>query len=571
MTSTKFKSSLTAVGILFSFPITVESQWALHSYGSGAVATSISYDISRNEIMVTGTAYANEFGIFPDGGPRCLLATVDNDRLGRYHRDRVRVSHRRALNIPQVCRQCVVLDDPGDAVLIGYHPTSAVGETLTAIDEVYVHVDYYGETLHPDPPLSIENQPAFNFPIKMIKQDQSDFAFLAIHQGDSLPTGMVQQKDDPLSFVLELEAKTLGGEDDLWTPKIQKLNALTGEIQWSTTIQINNKRTVLRGLAYSASNQELYVAGSRLTPVGFGSGNSGSFGNSSDLDWDGFVSRVDANTGLLFSEQNFSNSNGLSTLTILSQPGNDDHVHCIATDEAFLYIVGSTNGVIAGNRTGGAFLIKKDLATFETKWKRQIPGEGVTGTVCAVQKDVVYVGGTVPSGIQLESDHAYGGIDSYLAQFKVRDGTRVWLRQFGTVLDEQLVDMIVDKDGRPIVGGNSGKSSIGLNNVFYIQFLKSNGANKPVWVKPNTTTTPNPATNLDSYTSANPSSNGKKDKKQKLIISLSVAIPVTIAMIIIVAEYCPKKTRKEIAAPVDGLNDLEFAEDPQLQEEAKVV
>lgn len=532
--------------LLVQQPHSSSAQWALHSYLGGGVLTSMAYDTNRNEILAAGTAYANELGIFPGGGPRCLIATIETGRLGRFRRNRFRVSHRRAIQKPQVCTSTVVLDDPGDAILLGYHPvttSSADGEVgvVTAVKEMMVTVDYFGETLTPDSVITIEDKTAISYPIATT-HDGGVGIFTAIHQTDQLPPGMVQSATDPLAFILALKDEaTLPTDNYAWKPRVQRLHGLTGDLEWSVDITMPGDRQVmLSSLAYDKVEQVLYVAGSKSV-------------DDSD-DWTGFVMKLDAASGSLVG--NSVASNAKESVEIKSQQGKNDYVHCICLndkanvidDSGAIYIIGTTEGKMDDESPadGGAFIRKVDKSTFETLWTQQLSLSGLEGSVCAAHENAVYMGGQVPAA-KIGPDQGKNNV--YLTQFSTVNGDELWTKELGTEsFHEYLVELLVDQDGAPIIAGNSDDRDNGSNNFFFIMFDKVDGTNNPQWTRP--------------VAAQSVLDKNDNDDKKEVIIALSISIPVLLALLTICICCHRRRAAKEpeVLAP-----DHDLALEPSVE------
>jgi hypothetical protein len=607
-----FSSSVPApvVCILVAIIITqilmtpVHAQWALHSYLGGAVATSIAYDHDRDEIFSTGAAYANQFGVFEDGGPRCLMATFENGRLGRYRRDAFRVSHRRALEDLQVCTSAIVLDDPGDALLIGYHPANQPGETVQVIEEKIVEVDYYGETLKPNNVTKVFDAPGapavqnIRVPVHAVHDPQSDDVMVGVMETEALPESIeFQSATDILSFILNIQDSMSGGvhpwalnenaDHDIWLPVVQRLTK-KGDVKWSTDLKENGYKSHISRLAMDGNY--VWVSGYRKK-----TNNDPTPADDADDHWDGMIYKLDLQSGAVLSANLVTSEEGQS---------HNEQIKCLTVQDNFIFAVGSTdNGVIqntqdhasfgtgenfnfgdfnfggevqsvptpaptvgsnnnpgggGGSPTtpgptttsptpapfnddrarqlqgsgGGAFIMKIDKVTMRTQWVEHITGNGIDGQVCGSTDDAVYLGGSVPSAIRLSSEDlkVYGGMDAYLAQYKISDGSRNWMHRFGTELDEYLVDMLVDKTGAPIVGGNQQNRTGGRNDVFYFSFVKETGVHLPEWEQPET---PNAAPQVTT-TPKNNHGNRLRDN-QAAVIGFAVAVPVF--LIIVVAIY----------------------------------
>lgn len=184
-------------------------------------------------------------------------------------------------------------------------------------------------------------------------------------------------------------------------------------------------------------------------------------------DSDGFVTKLDPNTGLEMSksanmdatDMTFSNT---YSMRLSTQPGKSEIIHAVCVnrnddDVRSAYIVGSTTGLIDPNFTPPAnakgkdvqfaFIAKLDLDTLNIEWRKQygtFEGTDAYATGCAVTDNgAVYVGGVVTddgvlTGDDLDIVHGVGGDDVFLIRMYEANGKVMWGRQIGTDQDERL-------------------------------------------------------------------------------------------------------------------------------------
>mmetsp|Transcript_25722 Transcript_25722/g.55335 ORF Transcript_25722/g.55335 Transcript_25722/m.55335 type:complete len:1259 (+) Transcript_25722:193-3969(+) len=235
-------------------------------------------------------------------------------------------------------------------------------------------------------------------------------------------------------------------------------------------------------------------------------------------DLDGFITKIRTDTGahaglLDFDILTNSFMNGFSK-RIRSNPGQDDIVSGVCAkplravgkqDEMdYVYVVGSTSALLPAIPSGvrsnefvaqypekvgeddtmEAFLMKIDLGTMNTVWTVQVGaivnnGEKVKGNAfgygCAVTRDGqdVYLTGLVKEdGVVTdfsETDHqdyqgdhdntAEGGTDIFVASYKTSTGSRNFLKQVGSTMDDFPSrgngGITTDRVGNAIVTGNT--------------------------------------------------------------------------------------------------------------------
>jgi len=131
-------------------------------------------------------------------------------------------------------------------------------------------------------------------------------------------------------------------------------------------------------------------------------------------------------------------------------------VNAIATAvEGVVYVTGGTNGQFSGEINAGyddVFVGRLDLNDGGGSWFRQFGspmGEGAESIAYAGDGNV-YVVGTVYDA--LTGQVHLGEADAFIAKYSV-DGTRQWIRQFGTGASETASSVLVGGDGGVYVAG----------------------------------------------------------------------------------------------------------------------
>lgn len=156
-----------------------------------------------------------------------------------------------------------------------------------------------------------------------------------------------------------------------------------------------------------------------------------------------------------------------------------DQAKGVAVDAAGnSYVTGSTLGTLPGfgnSNAGGEdlFLLKYDSAGV-LQWVRQfgsVAGDQAYGVVVGSNGEVFVAGatlGTLPGNVSV------GGSDNFLASFAA-DGTRQWIRQFGTVAFDAAQAVAADSQGGIYLGGVTsgvlaGTVSAGGSDLFVAKY-----------------------------------------------------------------------------------------------------
>ncbi|MDQ3943697.1 MAG: SBBP repeat-containing protein [Actinomycetota bacterium] len=120
------------------------------------------------------------------------------------------------------------------------------------------------------------------------------------------------------------------------------------------------------------------------------------------------------------------------------------------------YIVGTTRGAMPGQTPGGdydAFVRRYDPAGNEI-WTRQfggIEGEGARSVAVGPGGKLLIVGST--QGAFPEQSNS-GGFDAFITQYDI-DGNALWMRQFGSAVNDFGVAVATDENGEVIVVGST--------------------------------------------------------------------------------------------------------------------
>ena len=404
------------------------------------------------------------FGLFtPGNGPRCLVG-VFNSTKGI-------LTQRLGYTDLEVCTHVVNAGNQ-KGILIGYQPLVATKETVVRrVDEVFGTLDVTSKP----PPSSfhtIASTHLVSYPVQGVLNDNG-YMFVAVHGTDTVPSSMKDATLDPLSQIVFFEQEMQSGNDEsstnsIWSPGVQKWNVATAKLEWAVDVTTTNDRvTVLSSVAHVAQEDFLLVGG-------YSKGSATEDKLPSDR-WKGFLTKLDPETGAPLGVTKY----------VMSQDGKNDRIRDICVSGQYAFVVGDTEGIINGIQNGGAFLIKIDVDTLETKWQIQIPGMGVEGMYCAVHEDtsIVYVGGNVPENVEVEIGKGSLGRDIFVTQVDYNIGTVLWTRQFGHDTHITIKGLVADQEGDAILCGNSFNDTAFVNDAFILNMHKENGAHAPEWIK----------------------------------------------------------------------------------------
>jgi hypothetical protein len=209
-------------------------------------------------------------------------------------------------------------------------------------------------------------------------------------------------------------------------------------------------RSTIGGIQYIPSRNVLVVVGSSN-----GKGKYVGGEDASDGDWDGYVTLVDASTGVI------DDSTGSAvdrSIRIQSQTSLDDFVLGMCTVGDNVFIFGSTTGAVGGTESGGGFVMKISVDTLDIIWKTQIVGDGVEATQCNGFQNVLYVGGRVPAGVTVNDPtrtYTSDTEDIFVSYMDAETGGIVWLRQIDSRRDDRLTAVLINQVGNLMIVGSA--------------------------------------------------------------------------------------------------------------------
>jgi hypothetical protein len=197
--------------------------------------------------------------------------------------------------------------------------------------------------------------------------------------------------------------------------------------------------------------------------------------NAPGSDTDGFVTRIDAATGVIADAGGLG---GNPTYRVWSTLDGDDSVHGLCYtegDSSFLYAVGTTAGRVGfedapstGSTAERAYVVKIRISDMAAVWTVELEGNGdafqLEGVSCAVSSDgtEVYVGGNVVSEgdyvVGSDVTESYGQQDVFVAKIdSANDGQVLWTRQIGS----EGVDSLAYRGGLATLADDSGVVVVG--------------------------------------------------------------------------------------------------------------
>ncbi len=149
-----------------------------------------------------------------------------------------------------------------------------------------------------------------------------------------------------------------------------------------------------------------------------------------------------------------------------------------------IYVAGYTKGALTGTNFGGAdFFIVKYNPAGEKQWTRQL-GTDDTDQAFSVAIDTngnIYVAGCTKGAL---AGTNFGGYDLFVVKYNSA-GEIQWIRQLGTIDDEEIHGVATDTSGN-IYGvgsterGLDGNTHVGLDDLFVVKY---NSTGEKQWTK----------------------------------------------------------------------------------------
>jgi beta-propeller repeat-containing protein len=158
---------------------------------------------------------------------------------------------------------------------------------------------------------------------------------------------------------------------------------------------------------------------------------------------DGFLRRYDPSGAEVWTRQFGSSERDLPKGVTLDGAGN-------------VYVVGQTFGSLPGQTSAGGWdaFLRKYTAAGDEVWTQQFGGGGAE-SAASVRVDptgtAYVVGGTRAA---LPGQTNIGDYDGFIVKFDSA-GNEVWVRQFGTTVEDYTLSVTLDRDGNPILAGET--------------------------------------------------------------------------------------------------------------------
>jgi hypothetical protein len=404
------------------------------------------------------------------------------------------------------------------------------------------------------------NLPVETFPVDLAT-DADGGVYVGLHDTGG---ALVKAGGKPLEHVLQyIDAMTKPDLAPVVNPLAMKVNMTSGQVVWQTEFTTTEGRSIIGATIHIPSRNLLVVVGSsdgKGTAVG---------GDDNGDDWDGYVTKVDAENGNIDDLAN----NYPSSLRIDSQPGLDDFVYGICASEDEIFIVGSTRGVLEGDSgfdSGGAFVMKVALDTLDILWKKQIRGTGdnahlVAATKCGVRAETLYVAGEVPAGVLMEQDDARtkasDNQDVLAIAMDASNLEIIWVRQIDSRREDYLCNIMIAANGDLLVMGNGADFEKETNDVYFMSVTLLGGLHD--WLGLPDDVDPiygyiagvGDDDDADDFVPGNEDDDEDDDNKTTIII-VAVVVPV-VALFLLVAIYgvvTAKRGEQEIKTSEQGAN-----------------
>ena len=230
------------------------------------------------------------------------------------------------------------------------------------------------------------------------------------------------------------------------------------------------------------------------------------YGEAFGEDEDGFITLINPEDGTLVAGRTNNMRIGSDRDDVISEICN------VPGDVESVIIVGATTGDVGGVRDEEAGMLvfpgslqwyvkRINLLNLEEEWSIQggaVPSaetDGISSTTavyavgCHVNSDTIYVGGTVENGAMVLDGRSprssNGGNDVWVASLALSTGDLNWIRQFGSVGDDELArngGITTDSSGNVVVFGDttgalSRDRAVGANaDIFLAVLSASDGA-----------------------------------------------------------------------------------------------
>jgi len=555
----------------------------VRSENSGGLATGLTYNPEDDQVVVVGTMFESTFwgmGLPSEDNGECFVAlgdiTHENPEFTRM-----------AVPTPAVCfggTSIVPHSEKG-----GISVASILGMTLQGQDIGFLHtvLYYMGQ-------LAVSSNPATLLPERFLavasslESGNSTSIFMGLHplSAGTTPFASASTEDNPtginrlMALLQYWWHSTMPSQEGLVTvgqpvnlpkgaPRVRKQDVFTGKLAFDVWLELPFQSTALIATVLhppspsSAAKQPLLVIGSTNAPDVakslFGQNTNPKLDDQTD--WDAYILFLDADTGAVFRDPVVGNETDTQrhAIRINSIGDADDFINgaCISPDQRYLYVVGTTQGIIQGIHKGGAFVIQYDMSTWEMQWQYQQTGLLTEGLACTADADAVYFAGSTESDLKASSPLQPAFTPDAFVSKVTTSGQHVWTETLDTTdLDNEdlrreiIVGLQVTAIGRVLVLMNSMNLEKGSNDIFLLDLDPSTGLS-----------------NLDEALE-NPShfstfsSQAIADVKDNSILAVAIVIPILVALCLFLIPVWRSRNRVERFTPEihKGYTDAEVEE-----------
>jgi len=561
----------------------------VRSEGGGGLATGMAYNAQDDQAVIAGTAYDKSFWNLNNPSAQqpgeCFVAVGDVA-----HSDQSPLFARTALDTPAVCfGGTTPVSGMGIASVLGMELAQDSNNENVGFSH---YVMYYKGTVQ-SPATKLNDFPPNLLAVASTSGiEESAAMYIGLHQirSDDTPFGQNAQPDAPsnmkplqslmlywwrstfppnaglLTGATSIDPSTLSQD----APHVRKQDIFSGSLFFDVSLPPTNGATALVADLVVPSPKSSVSRRVPLIVVGStnGADNSNSlFGQTSTpksaslTDFDGYILFLDPTTGSVLEEgnaapattANITNGTDLSlpadarpAIRINSKENANDFIQglCLSPDERYLYVVGTTDGIITGDQKGGAFVVKYDLETPNSgssspvtmQWQYQISGLNVQGLACAADADAVYLGGSTQSVLwKKNGQQPTLSPDGFVTRISAMDGTAEWTQSLDTTFmqggdhrREVIVGMDITNKGYVLVLLNSMNLKTGLNDLVLLDMDPSTGANDLSKAIKNGVTAPG--------------SRAHGSGPDKRVMIMATVIPVTVAILLFGFTYWRHQT-----------------------------
>lgn len=477
----------------------------VRSENSGGLATGLTYNPEDDQVLIVGTTFEKSFwGMgLPSENGECFVA------LGDITHEKPEFT-RMAVPTPAVCfggTSIVPHSDKG-----GLSVASILGMTLQGEDIGFLAtiLYYMGQlAVSSNPPTLLPNG---LLPVASSREwGNSTSLFVGLHPIDTGATPFGFASTDETQTVNRLQSlmhywwhSTNPSQEGLITsaptnlvrgpPHVRKHDVFTGDLAFDVSLDMPLRSTALIATVLhpaspsSTEKQPLLVIGSTNAPDVakslFGQNTNPKLEDQTD--WDAYILFLDADSGAVFRDPVVGNETDTRrpAIRINSIGDADDFIHgaCVSPDLRYLYVVGTTQGIIEGIHKGGAFLIQYDMSTWEMQWQYQQTGLQTEGLSCIADDEAVYLAGSTESNLKASSPLEVSLSPDAFVTKVTTTGQHLWTEILDTTVQENgdlrreiIVGMQVTATGQVMVLMNSMNLDGGSNDIFLLDLDPSTG------------------------------------------------------------------------------------------------